>query len=119
MDLYINNSLNIIPIIAIDFSLANLTFDESQYCIHTLKEGAPNDYIDCLSSVFKAFYYFSRFVMSYGFGARTFLNDDVPASNLFSITGDFKSPFIESKNQMIDSYEKTLKSVKLALPVLY
>jgi hypothetical protein len=29
MDLYINNSLNIIPIIAIDFSLANLTFDES------------------------------------------------------------------------------------------
>jgi hypothetical protein len=57
--------------------------------------------------------------MSYGFGARTFLNDDVPASNLFSITGDFKSPFIESKNQMIDSYEKTLKSVKLALPVLY
>jgi hypothetical protein len=28
MDLYINNSLNIIPVIAIDFSLANLTFDE-------------------------------------------------------------------------------------------
>lgn len=119
MDLYINNSLNIIPIIAIDFSLANLTFDESQYCIHTLKEGAPNDYIDCLSSVFKAFYYFSRFMMGFGFGARTFQNDDGPACNLFSITWDFKSPFIESKNQMIDCYEKTLKSVKLALPVLY
>ena len=58
-------------------------------------------------------------MMAYGFGARTFLNDDGPACNLFSITGDFKQPFIESKTQMIDSYEKTLKSVKLALPVLY
>ena len=29
IDLYIKNSLNIVPIIAVDFSLANLTFDES------------------------------------------------------------------------------------------
>jgi hypothetical protein len=29
VDLYITNSLNIVPIVAVDFSLANLTFDES------------------------------------------------------------------------------------------
>ena len=29
-DLKIRNKLNIVPIIAVDFSLANLTFDESQ-----------------------------------------------------------------------------------------
>lgn len=37
LDLHIKNGLNLVPIVAVDFSLANLTFDESQYCIHTLK----------------------------------------------------------------------------------
>lgn len=40
LDLVIKNDLNIVPIIAVDFSLANLTFDENQYCIHSLKSGA-------------------------------------------------------------------------------
>ena len=38
-----------------DFSLANLTFNEAQYCIHTLKEGAPNDYVSALKGITKAF----------------------------------------------------------------
>jgi len=29
IDLYITNNLNIVPVVAVDFSLANLTFDES------------------------------------------------------------------------------------------
>lgn len=29
IDLYVKNQLNIVPIIAVDYSLANLTFDES------------------------------------------------------------------------------------------
>lgn len=37
MDLYIKNSINIVPVIAIDFSMANLTFDDKMYCSHTLK----------------------------------------------------------------------------------
>ena len=39
IDLYMKKSINIVPIIGIDFSLANLTFDENQYCNHTLKPG--------------------------------------------------------------------------------
>ena len=37
LDLHVKNGLNLVPIVAVDFSLANLTFDESCYCIHTLK----------------------------------------------------------------------------------
>jgi hypothetical protein len=90
--------LNIVPIIAVDFSLANLTFDVGQYCIHTLKEGAPNDYMDCLKSVSKSFYHFNRFILPVGFGARTLSNapGDGPACNLFSMTGDFMDPFVDS-----------------------
>jgi len=105
VDLYITNSLNIVPIIAVDFSLANLTFDESQYCIHTLKEGAPNDYMDCLKSVSKSFYYFNRFILPVGFGARTLLTKgEGPACNLFAMSGDFMDPFVESAEELANCY---------------
>ena len=39
--------------------LANLTFDENCYCIHTLKPGVPNDYIDALRKASRGFKYFS------------------------------------------------------------
>ena len=50
-DLRVRNKLNIVPIIGIDYSLANLkTFaaDPNDMCIHTLKPGAPNDYVEAL-----------------------------------------------------------------------
>lgn len=71
LDLHIKNGLNLVPIVAVDFSLANLTFDENQYCIHTLKQGASNDYIIALKRIGKCFQYFSKFMLGYGFGART------------------------------------------------
>lgn len=96
MDLYMKKSINIVPVMAVDFSLANLTFDENQYCTHTLKDGAPNDYIDCMKSVQKGFHHFYRFMISYGFGARTmkYGKKEIDTSNLFSLTGDYCDPFI-------------------------
>jgi hypothetical protein len=38
-DLQLRNQLNIVPIIGVDFSLANLTFDDQRPLIHTLKPG--------------------------------------------------------------------------------
>lgn len=38
-DLKLRNQLNIVPIIGIDFSLANLTFEQGRPLIHTLKAG--------------------------------------------------------------------------------
>lgn len=87
-DLIIKNDLNIVPVIAVDYSLANLTFDENQYCIHTLKPGAPNDYVDALKRISGCYKNFSKFMLAYGFGART-VEGEGPACNLFSMTGDF------------------------------
>lgn len=55
LDLHIRNSLNIVPIIGVDYSLANLTFDERGYCLHSLKPGQPNDYLDVLKLVYESF----------------------------------------------------------------
>ncbi len=71
LDLHIRNNLNIVPIIAVDYSLANLTFDERGYCLHSLKPGQPNDYIDVLKLVYESFQMFSEFSLAFGFGART------------------------------------------------
>jgi len=79
--------LNIVPIVAIDYSLANLTFDENCYCLHTLKPGAVNDYVDVLGHIQSVFSRYSKFHMGYGFGART-IPGEGPSSDLISMTGD-------------------------------
>jgi hypothetical protein len=121
MDLYIKKSINIVPVMAVDFSLANLTFDAGQYCTHTLKDGAPNDYIDCMKSVHKSFNHFYRFMISYGFGARTmkYGKKEIETSNLFSLTGEYNDPFITNQSALVNGYINTLKDVELALPVFY
>lgn len=118
IDLHVKNGLNIVPVIGVDFSLANLTFDEKQQCIHTLKEGAPNDYVDVLRRVNSAFKYFSQFMLGYGVGART-VDGEGPACNLFSMTGDFQDPFIHNEEELINSYSGTIRAVKLGLPVKF
>lgn len=59
LDLHVKNGLNIVPIVAIDYSLANLTFDENNLCLHSLKPGSPNDYIEVLKSLACSFKMFS------------------------------------------------------------
>lgn len=87
-DLVIKNDLNIVPIIAVDFSLANLTFEEGQLCIHSQKDGAQNDYILALKRIYSSYKHFSKFMLGYGYGARTVAGEG-PACNMFSMTGDF------------------------------
>jgi hypothetical protein len=77
-----------VPIIAVDFSLANLTMDDNNFCQHTLKQGAPNDYVEALKRVANCYKNFSKFMLAYGHGAKT-VERDGPACNLFSMTGDF------------------------------
>lgn len=99
------NGLNIIPVIGVDFSLANLTFGSSEVCIHTLKEGAANDYVDCLKSVSSSFNWFSRYIVPLGFGARTILTKkDGPACDLFAMTGDFFDPYAGTTEELIKCY---------------
>lgn len=66
----------------------------------------------------RAFSKFSQFMLAYGVGARTAPGEG-PACNLFSMTGDYMDPYIESADQLVNSYSGTLKSVKLALPVKF
>ena len=120
MDLHVKNGLNIVPVIAIDYSLANLTFDDNNICLHSLKPGGPNDYIEVLKSVGRAFQMFSKVNIGYAIGSRTQPKEG-PSSDLESMTGDILNPFIGSENpdNIIECYAQTLRTVKLALPINY
>jgi len=96
LDLVISSNLQLIPIVAIDYSLCNLTFDIENKCLHTLKAGVQNDYIDALKSVCHSFQNFSQYMLGYGFGAKTIKGKGLKC-DLFSLTGDFMDPIIESQ----------------------
>lgn len=96
-DLVFRNGLNIVPIVGIDFSMANLTMTDASI-LHTLKPGAQNDYVEALKSIDEAFAHHSSFKMAYGFGARTHVRGEgQDACDLFSLSGNFTQPFFQSK----------------------
>ena len=47
LNLVADQMLEIVPILGVDFSMANLTFDERK-CIHSVNEDKPNEYRDLL-----------------------------------------------------------------------
>jgi len=110
-----------VPIIGIDFSMANLTMNDASFCLHSLKPGVPNDYIEALKGLYESFTCFSNFKLAYGFGARTMERPDgsLDACDLFSMSGDIQDPFVDDLDEILACYQGTLKTVRLALPVNY
>mmetsp|Transcript_29834 Transcript_29834/g.29394 ORF Transcript_29834/g.29394 Transcript_29834/m.29394 type:complete len:311 (-) Transcript_29834:838-1770(-) len=116
LDYKVHREVNVIPIIAIDYSLSNLTFD-NQKCIHSLKEGASNDYINVIQHITNAYQNISSHMLAFGMGART-IPKKGDTSNLFALSGDIFNPQIE-KDKLFQNYADTLKRIELSLPVNY
>jgi len=57
-------------------------------------------------------------MLAYGLGART-VEGEGNACNLFSLTGDALNPIVHNEEELVDSYAKGIKSVKLALPIFF
>jgi len=98
-DLLFKNQLNIVPIIGMDFSMANLKMEDASV-LHSLKPGVPNDYVDGLKGVNEAFAPYSNFFLSYGYGARTHTRgkkDSQDPCDLFATSGDFLNPYIHTQ----------------------
>ena len=58
-------------------------------------------------------------MLSYGVGGRTMKGDGSSCPTLFSLSGDFMDPFVETQEELLQCYEGTLKSCKIALPINY
>ena len=72
-DLQLRCQLNIVPILAMDFSIGNIveTSEGLPGCLHSRKVGVSNDYISAMMAVSKSYSQYARFMLAYGVGART------------------------------------------------
>jgi len=114
MDYKINLGINIIPVIVIDYSLSNLTFQEDNECIHTLKEGADNAYIIALENITKSFKNLSSQMMGFGIGGLTYPKQK-SASNIFSLSGDVFDPLFEN-HELVNNYKDVLGKIRISSP---
>ena len=106
--------LEIIPMIGIDYSMSNLTFDERK-CIHSVNEDNPNEYRDLMQCISKAFKTMSPSTLFYGFGANS-VPHMTEVSDLFSGTGDLLNPIVMT-DHLEQAYYSCLKKVEINLPV--
>lgn len=115
MDYKINLNVNVIPVIVIDFSLSNLTFQEDKEWIHTLKEGEDNEYLTVLENIVESFKNLSVNIMAFGMGALTKPNQK-SASDIFALSGDVFDPIIET-HELVAKYREVLGKIRISSPV--
>mmetsp|Transcript_10206 Transcript_10206/g.10176 ORF Transcript_10206/g.10176 Transcript_10206/m.10176 type:complete len:128 (-) Transcript_10206:602-985(-) len=106
--------LEIVPIVSVDFSLSNLTFDERK-CLHTINEDFPNEYRDLITAISKAYKQIAPSTLFYGFGASS-VQKKTEVSDLFVGTGDLLNPIVMT-DHLDQAYYTCLKRIELYLPV--
>jgi hypothetical protein len=108
----------LVPLIGIDYSMANLTFDDmNRKCIHTNNEDKPNEYRDLLQAISKSFKLISPSALFYGFGANS-VKGKTEVSDLFVGTGDLLNPIVMTDN-LEKEYYAAFSRIELNLPVKF
>mmetsp|Transcript_37159 Transcript_37159/g.57031 ORF Transcript_37159/g.57031 Transcript_37159/m.57031 type:complete len:114 (-) Transcript_37159:192-533(-) len=106
--------LEIVPMVGIDFSMSNLTFDERK-CLHSINEDNPSEYRALMSVVSKNFKQMSPSTLFYGYGAVA-VQHITEVSDLFSGTGDLLNPIVMT-DHLEQAYYKCLKNIEINCPV--
>ena len=101
--------------IAIDFSLGNLTFEENS-CLHSTNPNKPNDYRDLLQMLAGSYANILNLPI-FGFGAKTspYSTKTCP---MFPLSRSIRNPFTPNHNQTLDqAYSDCLSMLELSVPV--
>ena len=108
--------MDVVPLIGIDFSMANITFDERK-CIHSVNEEKMNEYRNLVQAVSKAYKLISPTSLFYGFGANPVLKV-TEVSDLFVGTGDLLNPIVMT-DKLEHEYYGCLKRIEINQPVKF
>jgi hypothetical protein len=107
----------VIPVVAIDYSLSNLTFKQSRQLMHSLKVGEDNSYISILKHIQKVYQNLTPYILGFGMGGKT-LPKQQNASDIFSLSGDIFNPIVK-KDQLVEKYSEVFEKIKVSLPIKY
>jgi hypothetical protein len=106
--------LEIVPLIGIDYSMSNLTFDDRK-CIHSTNCDRPNEYRDLLQALQKSFKLVAPSALFYGCGANS-VKGITEVSDLFVGTGDLLNPVVATDN-LEKEYYAAFSRIEINLPV--
>ena len=110
-----SNDLRVIPIIALDFSLGNLTFEED-LSLHNADPKVPNDYRDIVKMIAQNYANVTNLAI-FGYGAKT-ITTQKKSSLMFPLTRNIRNPFTPNHPDVIDSvYSNCLHSLEMSVPI--
>lgn len=111
------NIIHVSPIIHIDFSLANLTFQSNGTSIHTPNFKKANQYRDLLEKICLDMYSNELFIPIFGYGAKTFKGSS-ETCHVFPLSRNMSNPLVPNQGEIIhDTYAECLNQIKLDVPV--
>ena len=105
--------LKLVPMITMDFSQANLTFDDD-ICLHRTKAAKPKIYLKLINTFLKEFKSVSEdFLLAYAFGWKAIAGTET--SDGLALSGDYFNPEL-TFNKIEERYLKTVNQIEFALP---
>ena len=104
------------PIIAIDFSMGNITFDVSMN-LHSTNPKKPNDYRDLIKMIAGTYGNILN-IPIFGYGAKT-SRFSSKASGMFPLTRSIRNPYTPNDaDSLMQTYTDCLSNLELSVPVL-
>jgi hypothetical protein len=108
-----NREMKIIPVFGLDFSQANLTFDDD-ICLHRTKEDKPKIYLKLMENFAKILEPIcTDYCIPYVFGCKA--TPGAKTSDCLALSGDYFKPEVKFTN-IKKRYVKTVNQIEFALP---
>ena len=102
--------------IAIDFSMGNITFDAAMN-LHSTNPKKPNDYRDLIKMIADTYGNILNLPI-FGYGAKT-SRFSSKASEMFPLSRSIRNPFTPNDpDSLMQTYTDCLKDLELSVPVL-
>ena len=110
-----SGDLRVVPLVGIDFSLGNLTFEDNTV-LHSTNPNKPNDYRSLLRMLSHSYRNILNLpIFGYGSKTSTFSNK---TSHLFPLSRSIRNPFTPNDESSIDqTYSDCLSTLELSVPV--
>jgi hypothetical protein len=107
--------LRVVPIIAIDFSMGNLTFDDNMN-LHSTNPQRQNDYRDLIKLIASSYANVTNLPI-FGYGAKTSKYSPKPTA-MFPLTRSIRNPFTPNDEEtLMQTYTDCLSNIEGSLPV--
>ena len=110
---FASKDAKVLPLFGLDFSHANLTFDDN-ICLHRTKEDKPKVYLKLLSKISEAIRFFStNYWIPYAFGWKA--KPGSPTSDWLALSGDYFEPQV-NLDAIENRYRTTVNKIEFSLP---